>query len=65
LNLMATDRGMNGLSPSETPLAVADTARITGVTGVVFGAALSWGIAFALLAWLRYAGGKELPHARR
>ena len=64
LNLMATDRGMNNLSPSEVPLAVADTARITGVTGVVFGAALSWALAFALLAWLRYARGGTVSHAR-
>jgi hypothetical protein len=62
LNLMATDRGMNALAPSGTPLAVADTARITGVTGVVFGAALSWALAFAVLAWLRYAREMESAH---
>jgi hypothetical protein len=32
---------------------MADTARVTAVTGVVFGAAVSWAVAFACLAWLR------------
>ena len=54
LNLHATDAGLQDVATG-IPLASADTARVTAVTGVVFGAALSWGVAFALLAWLRYA----------
>ena len=54
LNLKATDAGLQDLATG-IPLASSDTARVTAVTGVVFGAALSWGVAFALLAWLRYA----------
>ena len=54
LNIKATDAGLQDVV-SGIPMASSDTARVTAVTGVVFGAALSWGVAFALLAWLRYA----------
>lgn len=52
LNLKATDQGLIDAATG-TPMAMADTARVTAVTGVVFGAALSWAVAFACLAWLR------------
>ena len=54
LNIKATDAGLQEVARG-SPMASSDTARVTAVTGVVFGAALSWGVAFALLAWLRYA----------
>jgi hypothetical protein len=58
LNLRATDAGLQD-TVTGIPLASADTARVTAVTGVVFGAALSWGIAFALLAWLHFSKRTE------
>ena len=42
-------------------LANSDTLRMTAIMGIVFGAALSWGVAFALLAWLGFARKKGQP----
>ena len=54
-NMIAADVRMREPG-TDMLLANSDTVRMTAIMGIVFGAALSWGVAFALLAWLGYAG---------
>ncbi|MCH2162370.1 MAG: hypothetical protein MK085_10920 [Phycisphaerales bacterium] len=53
-NMLAADARMREPA-TDMLLASSDTARMTAIMGIVFGAALSWGVAFALLAWIRFA----------
>lgn len=54
LNMLAIDGRMQETGTGEL-LASADTLRMTALMGIVFGAALSWGVAFALLGWIGFA----------
>ena len=59
-NMVAADARLREPG-TDMPLANSDTARMTAIMGIVFGAALSWGVAFALLAWLGFARRMEQP----